>query len=118
MRFRAQYLRTLVSLVVAVAFAIAVTPGSMASVVPQSAKMESHAMAPSHCNHMKPQTPKEQGKPCKNLACLGMLGCFGMAAVATPTHVLSAPAPDEVSIASFALESGLTVPPDVPPPIS
>jgi hypothetical protein len=109
----------LISLVVAAAFAVAVTPGSMASAAPQSMKMESHSMAPSHCNHMKSQTPKEQGTPCKNMAaCLGMLGCYGMAAVATPCHVLSAPEPDEVAVASFARVSGLIIPPDVPPPIS
>src|SRR3974390_3459966 len=83
MWFRKPTLRRLISAFVALVFAVAVVPGSMAMPAPQSAKhqsMDCMAKTAPDCDHMKPV--KEQGAPCKNMqVCMGMLGCFGMAAV-------------------------------------
>lgn len=117
MRSRILSLRSLVSLFVAVVFAIAVTPGSMAMPAPQTMKMDCASMAAPSCDHMK--SHKDQGKPCKSMAvCLGMLNCFGMAAVDI-APVARLPVTFDVHVAiSHQAVSGLTLTPDNPPPIA
>jgi hypothetical protein len=113
-------LRALVSALVAVTFIVAVIPGAMAMPAPQRAAhhaMDCMAKAAPHCDHMKPV--KEQGSPCKNMqACMGMLGCFGMAAVA-----YEASTPSIAFVATRVADlhqavTGLVPPPDDRPPIA
>ena len=116
--------RTWISLVLAVVFAIAAMPGSMA--MPASTPM-SHGMtaAPADCSghgqccdNMKAhQAP---AKPCKNMAmCMGLLSCYGMGAVdsvvVAVAPMLRACVPVVVSHQSV---TGLTHRPDNPPPIA
>jgi hypothetical protein len=117
MRSRIPFLRSLISLFIAVVFAIAVTPGSMAMTAPQTMKMDCASMAAPSCDHMS--SHKDQGKPCKNMAvCLGMLSCFGMAAVDV-AHVVRLPVTFDVHVTiSHQTLSGLTLTPDNPPPIA
>lgn len=118
MRSRIPSLRTLVSLFVAVVFAIAVTPGSMAMPAPQQTmKMDCASMAAPSCDHTK--SHKDHGSPCKSMAaCLGMLNCFGMAAVdVAPAARLPMTSDVHVAISHQTL-SGLTLTPDNPPPIA
>lgn len=114
---RSSSLRSLISLFVAVVFAIAVTPGSMAMPAPHAMKMDCASMVAPSCDHMKPH--KDQGSPCKGMtACLGMLNCFGMAALDI-THVERLPITFDVHVAiSHQTVSGLTLQPDNPPPIA
>jgi hypothetical protein len=121
MRSKQGSFRALVSLFVAVVFAVAATPGSMAMPAAgqhgMNAAMAMDCSAATACDHMmKPGS--EQGQPCKNMAvCLGMLACFGMAAVDTPAMLpLPAPANDQMAIAHQNV-SGLTLRPENPPPI-
>jgi hypothetical protein len=118
MRSRISSLRSLISLFVAVVFAIAVTPGSMAMPAPQQTmKMDCASMSAPSCDHMK--SHKDQGKPCKNMAvCLGMLSCFGMAAIATQHFTFSRLAMNERPLVLRQIVSGLTIPPDDRPPIA
>jgi hypothetical protein len=110
-------LRSLISLLVAVVFAIAATPGSMAMPVPHAMKMDCASMSAPSCDHMK--SHKDQGKPCKNMAvCLGMLSCFGMAAIATQHFTFSSVAMSERPLALRQIVHGLTIPPDDRPPIA
>ena len=126
--------RTWISLVVALVFAIAAMPGSMAmpqrSAMPAPVSHAAHAMMMSGgsmtdcsgheqtpCDHMKVQ--KHQGTPCKNAgACMGMLSCFAMGAfdtvVAAPPVLLQ----DNAVAVSHQTVSGLTPSPDNPPPIA
>lgn len=117
MRSRIPSLRTLVSLFVAVVFAIAVTPGSMAMPAPShTMKMDCATMAAS-CDHMK--SHKDQGKPCKSMAaCFGMLSCFGMAAMDTAQSVRHPVTFDVHVVIGHQTVSGRTLQPDNPPPIA
>lgn len=120
---KASPFRALISLLVAVVFTIAATPGSMAMPAP---KPMGHAMSmagmdcagKAGCDHMKAH--QDQGKPCKNMAgCLGMLNCFGMGAV--DVGALSSPLPVIAEVAVPILHqtaAGLTLRPDNPPPIA
>lgn len=117
--------RAVLSLFVAVVFAIVATPGSMAMPsAPQN--MQSHMQmmagdcAKMHCDHMKSMKSagKEQGKPCKNMvACLGMLSCYNMAAVDFSMPQAFVPSRDAPVAFSHQSVSGLTHQPDNPPPI-
>lgn len=122
--------RAVLSLFVAVVFAIVATPGSMA--MPQAPdQTQSHQMqnpmqmmagdcAQMHCDHMKAmKTPgKEQGSPCKNMAgCLGMLSCYNMAAIGFSMPQTFVPSRDAPVAFSHQSVSGLTHQPDNPPPI-
>lgn len=114
MRSRIPSLRALISLFVALAFAIAVTPGSMAMPAPHTMKHADCASmaAPDHA-------PKEQGKPCKGMTvCLGMLSCFGMAAIVAQHFTLARLADDASPLRLHQIVSGLTIPPDDRPPIA
>lgn len=124
MRSKASSFRTLVSLFVAVVFAIAATPGSMAMPAPKAmdqsmsmAGMDCSGKASSDCDHMKAH--QDQGKPCKNMAaCLGMLNCYGMGAVDLAPY---SPLPMIREAAVPILHqtaAGLTLRPDNPPPIA
>ncbi len=110
-------MRSLISLFVAMVFAIAVTPGSMAMPASQPMKMDCSSMAASSCDHMNMQ--KEHGKPCKNMTvCLGMLSCFGMAAV-TVAHITPEVVVLDMRVAiGHQTPGGLTLQPDNPPPIA
>jgi|GEM_PF-1179799 len=117
--------RAVLSLFVAMVFAIAATPGSMAMPQP-SHQMQSHMQmmagdcAQMHCDHMKAMKSagKEQGKPCKNMAaCLGMLSCYNMAAVGFVMPEAFIPPRDALVAFSHQDISGLTLRPDNPPPI-
>ena len=121
MRPRKFSLRSLISALVAVVFAIAAEPGVMAMPAPQAAKhtmtMDCSGKAALGCNHMKPQ--KDPGTPCKNMAvCAGMLNCFGMAAVAVehPSFLTAAGRASVHVVQQTAL--GRTLQPDNPPPIA
>ncbi len=124
MRSKASPFRALISLFVAVVFAIAATPGSMAMPAPKAAShamsmagMDCSSKASTACDHMKAH--QDQGKPCKNMAaCLGMLNCFGMGAVDfTQLSPLPAMADAAMPIA-HQTAAGLTLRPDNPPPIA
>lgn len=111
-------LRALISALVALVFTVAVIPGSMAMPAPAAQhSMDCLAKADAHCDHMKPV--KEQGSPCKNMQlCMGMLGCFGMVAVAYDTAVpffafAAVRAPD-----LYQSVTGLAPPPTDRPPIA
>jgi hypothetical protein len=126
MKTENRLVRTWISLVIAVVFAIAAMPGSMAMPAPKpmsmshaahamSADCSAHEQAP--CDHMKAQ--KNDGKPCKNMAmCLGLLSCYGMGAV--DVAVAAAPVLLETVPVEFVSQtiSGLTLTPDNPPPIA
>ncbi|MDE1987655.1 MAG: hypothetical protein KGJ28_14045 [Alphaproteobacteria bacterium] len=115
MRRQPRLLRNLMCALVAAAFAVAAEPGAMAMPAAQPATMASAAMP--GCDHMK--QPATQNAPCKGMSfCLGMLACYGMAVVA-----LDHPVP--VRLASYSpvphldrTVSGLTHPPENPPPIA
>lgn len=124
MRSAKLQLRAVVSAFVALVFAIAATPGSMA--MPQAQSSPAHSvmampcgsaeMTGHPCDHMKPV--KEQGTPCKSIGqCLGMLACYGMGAVAWTIPVL--PVPERDVLVAFAHQrgTGLVPQPDNPPPI-
>ncbi|MDE2134636.1 MAG: hypothetical protein KGJ49_08555 [Alphaproteobacteria bacterium] len=101
----------------AMVFAIAAEPGTMAMPAPKPAAMASMSHASPACGHMNQQ--KNQRSPCKGMSvCLGMLNCFGMAVIAAeypllPTTAVYATAPYFQQTAS-----GLTLQPDNPPPIA
>jgi len=117
--------RTWISLVIAVVFAIAAMPGSMAMPAPKPA---SHAMTMSGamsgmhecCAHVAPmKAHPDGGKPCKNMAmCFGMMTCYGMGAV--DTAVTTAPMLRQTVLVAIVHQSvtGLTLRPDNPPPIA
>lgn len=112
-------LRALIGALATVAFIIAAMPGAMAMPAPQGTmqhSMASMAGTASHAHHMKPM--KEQGAPCKNMQiCMGMLGCFGMAAL-TYEAVLPVGAPAGVDAPDLHQTlAGLTLPPEDRPPI-
>ncbi len=121
MRLRKFSLRGLIGALVAAVFVIAAEPGVMAMPAPQAAKhimtMDCAGQATPGCDHMKSQ--KEHGTPCKNMAiCVGMMSCFGMAAI--PADVASLRTAAEKAPAHFVQQtpSGLTLQPDNPPPIA
>lgn len=115
MRPRKCTLRNLICALVAAAFAVAAQPGAMAMPAAKPATAASAAMP--GCDHMKP--PAKQNAPCKGMSfCLGMLACYGMAVAAVdhpvPVRIASdSPAPHLDRVAS-----GLTHPPENPPPIA
>lgn len=126
MRFRSISPRALLSLLVAVVFAIAAEPGAMAMPQPHKMAMPTMEMAAmtacgmqadAGCDHMKPQ--KSEQSPCKSMAvCMGLLSCFGIAAIAAD-HPFVADAPARLSLLrAYQPGFGLTVPPDNPPPIA
>jgi hypothetical protein len=117
MRPRKFSLRVLISILMAVVFVIAVEPGVMAMPAPQAMKMDCSGKAAPACDHMK--APKDTGTPCKNMSiCVGMLNCFGMAAVAADhPSPLAATARATVPFLQQTA-SGLTLQPDNPPPIA
>lgn len=123
--------RTCLSLMIALVFLIAATPGSMAMpTVPVSHDASaSPAMAAMDCCDHAAQSPSkqapsnkadtDQNSPCKNTAgCLGLLGCAGLAAV--PTGHVAMPVLATGAATSWRNQSanGLSVPPDDPPPIA
>ena len=122
-------LRAFVSALVALAFLVAATPGSMA--MPQPVKSAAHTMAMPDdgssgqagycCDHMKADPAKGQpgqNQPCKTMAiCLGMLSCFGMGAVDLTVPLLLMPPRDAPMGFVHDRVSGLAHRPDNPPPI-
>ena len=126
--------RTWIAIAVALVFAIAAMPGSMAlpqqSPMPAAVSHAAHAMMMSGgsmkdcsaheqtpCDHMKAQ--KHQGTPCKNAGiCMGMLSCFGMGAFDTVVVVPPVLLQDVAVAISHQTLSGLTPSPDNPPPIA
>jgi hypothetical protein len=111
--------RSLISLFVAAAFVVAVTPGSM-GVSPATGKSmmaDCPFMITVPCDHMKAH--QEQGTPCKNAGgCLGMLSCYGMAALGTDQVALISPMMSAVPAPVHEIWVGLTIPPDNRPPIA
>ncbi len=120
---KASPFRALTSLLVAVVFTIAATPGSMAMPAPKTMD-QSMSMAgmdcsgKAGCDHMKAH--QDQGKPCKNMAaCLGMLNCFGMGAVDVGVASSALPVITEAAVPILhQTVAGLTLRPDNPPPIA
>jgi hypothetical protein len=116
--------RTWISLVIALVFAIAAMPGSMAMPAPVSHASHSTAsvkdcsgQGQSPCEHMKAH--KDQGKPCKNMAiCLGMMNCFGMGAVDVAIAAVPVLLQDMPVAVSHQTVTGLTLTPVNPPPIA
>lgn len=114
--------RTWISLVLAVVFAIAAMPGSMAMPSPKpNSHTMGHAMAGMDCcQHAAPaKAPKSDNDPCKSMSvCFGVMACFGLAAlpVASPT-VLKFAATRSLPM-PYQSVSGLSIPPDDPPPIA
>jgi hypothetical protein len=112
-------LRGLIGAFMALVFAVAVMPGSMAMPAPQSAthhSMDCMAGMSMHCDHAKPV--KEQGSPCKNMqVCMGMLGCFGLAAVVLDNALPPVVASDVRVPDLQRTSAGLTLPPNDRPPI-
>ena len=115
--------RTWIAIAVALVFAIAAMPGSMAMPAPQPMSHASHAMAAmADCcaqpsDHMK--TEKQPNKPCKDMAvCFGMLSCFGLAALPVATTAVTKTVADRSRPAAPQFLSGQTIPPDDPPPIA
>ena len=116
MRRNSRFLRNLVCALVAAAFAVAAQPGAMAMPAPPPMTMDcAHHGAPG-CDHMKPQ--KEQGAPCKGMSmCLGMFSCFGMAALTVDQAMPINAAQHGPTAHLDESTSGLTHPPENPPPI-
>ena len=122
MRTGNRLVRSWISLVIAVVFAITAMPGAMAMPAPKP--MSPHAMsglheccAQLHAAPMKAQ--KDTGKPSKNMAvCFGMMTCYGMGAI--DTAVTAAPMLLQSMPVAIAHQSiaGLTLQPDNPPPIA
>jgi len=127
MRMRKLSLRAVLSAVVAVVFAIAAEPGAMAMPAPHhpatmmmdSQRADSGAMSCTDmpgCDHMK--LPKDKEAPCKSMAvCAGMMGCYGMAAVAVDWPQLRTKGLDAPVHFHPQTSLGLTLQPDNPPPI-
>jgi hypothetical protein len=118
MRSNHAFLSRCIATLVAAIFVIAVEPGAMAMNTPQPASAAAcgdHAKMA--CHHHMPQ--KERKAPCKSMsACLGMLNCFGMAALAAdhaalPQIAARAPVPYAHSDGD-----GISPLPDNPPPIA
>lgn len=111
-------IRSLISVWLALVFAIAVMPGSMAMPAHNATQhsMDCASASTHHCDHIKPAN--EQGSPCKNMqVCMGMFGCLGMAALAhdavPPVLAIAAVHPHHL----YQTRTGLTFPPDGRPPI-
>lgn len=132
MQSRKSSVRTVLSLLLAVVFAIAATPGSMAMPARGAAHHTTamHAMAMDGmdcsgqaaaraCDHMKSHQDQNQGQPCKTMAaCLGMLSCFGMGAIdLAKTTPFVAYAEPSIAISHQQI-TGRTLRPDNPPPIA
>lgn len=120
MRLKTSRLRSFISALVAVVFAIAAEPGVMAMPAPkpvdQVMTMSMDGASGAGCDHMKPH--KQQQAPCKNMAvCVGMLSCFGMAAVAVEQVHFHAVSGDSSAPVSVHRVFGRTLQPDNPPPI-
>jgi hypothetical protein len=121
MRLRHKSWRTVISLLVALVFAIAATPGSMAMPAAQNHVMSQMADCGAgkamHCDHMK-SGHEMPGKPCKNMAaCLGMLNCFGMGFVDFVQPEVQVPSRASAMAFTHQTVTGLTLRPDNPPPI-
>lgn len=118
--------RGVLCLFVAVVFAIAAMPGSMAMPAAADASQMAHkhmaqtAMAMPCCDHTgKKPAEKTPSDPCKHMAvCFGIMGCYGLAALPQVALALPAIAPGDTVIAPHHSISGLTIPPDDRPPIA
>jgi NAD dependent epimerase/dehydratase family enzyme len=117
MRRNPRLWRNLICALVAAAVAIAAQPGVMAMPAPQPMTMAGPGHAMPACGQMNHQ--KERGAPCKGVSfCFGMLSCYGMAAL-TVAQVVPANAAEHGLAAHFNESiSGLTHPPENPPPIA
>jgi hypothetical protein len=111
--------RTWIAAAVALVFTIAAMPGAMAMPVAPA----SHVMTGMNdcCGQMGApiKSGKEQNSPCKDMAvCFGMMSCYGIAALPIVSiAVVQAPQRNAPPVVSQPV-SGLTVPPDDPPPIA
>jgi hypothetical protein len=111
MRSRQKSWRSVIAALVAAVFVIAVEPGSMAMPAPQTACTHHHA------GHAK--LPDGKNAPCKGMAmCLGMFACYGLSAVETHAAVLPQTDAHMSVVSADDVVSGLTHPPDNPPPIA
>jgi hypothetical protein len=109
--------RIAVSLFVALVFAIAAMPGSMAISAPMAQlSWQGEVGQPMSCHDMAPQ-PKVPQKACKGV-CLGMLTCYGMGVL--PVWGAEILPPSECCSVIYAHNSvsGLSIPPDDRPPIA
>jgi hypothetical protein len=117
MRRKPRLLRNLICALVAAAFAVAAQPGAMAMPTPHPTAMANAAHATPACDQMHHQ--KEKGAPCKGMTlCLGMLSCFGMAALAPDYPVLLKAAGHRPAQDLDIAAPGLTHPPESRPPIA
>jgi hypothetical protein len=111
MRSRQNSWRSVIAALVAAVFVIAVEPGSMAMSAPQT------ACAHHHGDHAK--LPDGKSAPCKGMAmCLGLFACYGISAVETQAAVLPQADLRMSFVNADDVVSGLTHPPDNPPPIA
>jgi hypothetical protein len=114
--------RRWISLVIALVFAIAAMPGSMAMPAPKP--VPHHAMmamdgAHGDCCGEPVKAPKSQDDPCKSMSvCFGMLACYGMAAVHPAAVVMATADIAAPPMIRHQSVSGLSIPPDDPPPIA
>jgi hypothetical protein len=110
MRSRQNSWRSVIAAFVAAVFVIAVQPGSMAMPAPQTT-------CDHHGGHAK--LPDGKNVPCKGMAmCLGMFACYGIAAVEAHVAVLPQADACRTIVSANEVASGLTHPPDNPPPIA
>ena len=117
MRSKGSFLRGLICALVAAAFAVAAEPGAMAMPTPQPMTVAGAGHSMPACDQMNHQ--KERSAPCKGMTfCFGMLSCFGMAALAPEYPVLLTAAGHRSAPQLYVLASGLTHPPENPPPIA
>jgi hypothetical protein len=109
-------LRKFIACAIAVLFAIAAEPGSMA----MNAPLNPHAVmavGSMPCHHSVP--PKNGNSPCKGMVvCLGMLSCYGVTALNAP-HVVVLHGGTAVAIVRpLPIAGGIFLGPDNPPPIA
>lgn len=116
--------RTWISLVIAVVFAIAAMPGSMAMSAPKpTSSAAPMMMSGMHecCDHAEkaPQSQDKSQDPCKSMAvCFGLLSCYGLAALPFTAVAMADKTADTVPMLRHQSVSGLSIPPDDPPPIA
>lgn len=123
MRFDPALLRKVVAIVVAALFVVAGEPGTMAmsahrpAPAPTAASARMSAM--SCCRDKTPAPQKERTNPCKGMvACAGVLGCYGLSAVAPVSDlVLIKHTPVRIA-ATPTFARGIVHAPTDPPPIA
>lgn len=124
MRPKRSLSRAVIGVVLAAAFLFAVQPGTMA--MPAPAMPAQHGV---DCDAMdgmamtqaaKPsQHQNVPAEPCKHMAiCMGLLACYGVTAIAGDALVLPVPLAARAAHFAVVAPTGMTHPPEDPPPIA